>query len=240
MPLYGVSSDLVTCLQKDDTTFRCVDGVTCTKSTRDTTIVPSCHETEYKGDIISICPDYGIMQIHENTYECDGKVYNEAEFKSRYKTMTVVNPPEEGSSSSGDVTCTPTDSSVAYFAQDYSADTKKMWKEEEAKHDAVDKIDSIKQTLAETPTCLENLRMELESLVALYGAPVTIHNAVEKCIDGTIRPSEEYAQFLKMKEEWEANLPALEEELKKVYEDKLKELEARINKCLSEAADDKQ
>lgn len=65
-------------------------------------------------------------------------------------------------------------------------------------------------------------------------------NAVESCSDGTTRPSEEYAQFLKMKEEWEANLPALEEELKKVYEDKLKELEARINKCLSEAADDKQ
>ena len=43
-----------------------------------------------------------------------------------------------------------------------------------------------------------------------------------------------------MKEEWEANLPALEEELKKVYEDKLKELEARINKCLSGEADSNQ
>ena len=32
-----------------------------------------------------------------------------------------------------DFTCSPMDSSVAYFAQDYSADTKKMWKEEEAK-----------------------------------------------------------------------------------------------------------
>ena len=132
-----------------------------------------------------------------------------------------------------DFTCSPMDSSVAYFAQDYSADTKKMWKEEEAKHDAVDKIDSITPTLAETPLCLEHLRMELDRFVALYGAPTIINNAVESCSDGTTRPSEEYARFLKMQEEWEANKPALEEELKKVYEDKMKEIEERINKCLS-------
>ncbi len=136
-----------------------------------------------------------------------------------------------------DFTCSPMDSSVAYFAQDYSADTKKMWKEEEAKHDAVDKIDSITPTLAETPLCLEHLRMELDRFVALYGAPTIINNAVDSCSDGTIRPSEEYAKFLKMQEEWEANKPALEEELKKVYEDKMKEIEERINKCLSGESD---
>ena len=81
--------------------------------------------------------------------------------------------------------------------------------------------------------CLENLRMELERFVALYGAPIDIKNAVDSCSDGTIRPSEEYAKFLKMQEEWEANKPALDAECKKVYEDKLKEIEARINKCLS-------
>ena len=132
-----------------------------------------------------------------------------------------------------DFTCVPMDSSVAYFAQDYSADNAKFWKEEDAKHDAVDKIDSIKQTLTETPMCLEHLRMELDQFVALYGAPTIIRNAVESCDDGTTRPSEEYAKFLKMQEEWEANKPALEEELKKVYEDKLKEIEERINKCLN-------
>ena len=132
-----------------------------------------------------------------------------------------------------DFTCVPMDSSVAYFAQDYSADNAKFWKEEEAKHDAVDKIDSIAPTLAETPVCLEHLRMELDRFVALYGAPTIINNAVESCSDGTTRPSEEYARFLKMQEEWEANKPALEEELKKVYEDKMKEIEERINKCLS-------
>jgi len=138
-----------------------------------------------------------------------------------------VEPPD-----SIDVKCFPMDSSVSYFPNDYSADNAKFWKEEAAKHDAVAKIDSIKQTLAETPTCLENLRMELDMFMALYGAPTIIRNAVEKCIDGSIRPSEEYAKFLKMKEEWEANKPALDEELKKVYEDKMKELEERINKCL--------
>ena len=40
-----------------------------------------------------------------------------------------------------------------------------------------------------------------------------------------------------MKEEWEANKPALDEELKKVYEDKMKEIEERINKCLSGETD---
>lgn len=138
-----------------------------------------------------------------------------------------VEPPD-----SIDVKCFPMDSSVSYFYDDYNADVKKMWSEQAAKRDAAAKIDSIKTTLVETPMCLENLRMELESLVALYGAPVTIHNAVEKCIDGSIRPSEEYAKFLKMQEEWEANKPALDAECKKVYEDKMKELEDQINKCL--------
>lgn len=139
-----------------------------------------------------------------------------------------VEPPD-----SIDVKCFPMDSSVSYFPNDYSADNAKFWKEEAAKHDAVAKIDSVKETLAETPMCLEHLRMELDQFVALYGAPTIIRNAVEKCIDGTIRPSEEYAKFLKMKEEWEANKPALDEELQKVYEDKMKEIQERINKCLN-------
>ena len=84
------------------------------------------------------------------------------------------------------------------------------------------------------PMCLENLRHELDMFVALYGAPIIIQNAVESCSDGTTRPNDEYARFLKMKEEWEVNKPALEEELKKVYEDKMKEIEERINKCLND------
>ena len=165
-----------------------------------------------------------------------------SEVASSSSEMTEESSSSElpGESSSSEVTCVPLDSSVTYFYDDYIADVKKMWQEEQAKHDAVKKIDSIQQTLAETPMCLENLRNELDRFVALYGAPVVIDSAVESCSDGTTRPSEEYAKFLKMKEEWEANLPALEEELKKVYEDKLKELEARINKCLSGEADSNQ
>ena len=140
-----------------------------------------------------------------------------------------VEPPD-----SIDVKCLPMDSSVSYFPNDYSADNAKFWKEEAAKHDAVAKIDSVKETLAETPMCLEHLRMELDQFVALYGAPTIIRNAVEKCSDGTTRPSEEYAKFLKMQEEWEANKSALDEELKKVYEDKMKEIQERINKCLND------
>ena len=136
------------------------------------------------------------------------------------------------------ITCTPMDSSVVYFAEDYSAEIKKMWKEEEAKHAAVDKIDSIKQTLAESPTCLENLREELDKFVALYGAPTIIPNAVLSCDDGSILPSEEYEKFLKMKEEWEANKPALDKELQKVYENKMKEIEQQINKCLNSSNDE--
>lgn len=148
--------------------------------------------------------------------------------------------PESSSSSEflpvpvyGVIACTPMDSSVTYFAEDYSAETQKMWKEQEANRDAVGKIDSIKQTLTESPMCLEHLRMQLDRFVALYGAPTIIRNAVESCDDGTTRPSEEYDRFLKMQEEWEANKPALDEELQKVYEDKMKEIEERINKCLS-------
>lgn len=161
--------------------------------------------------------------------------------KSSSSEKAASSSSEEASSSSefmdaplyGVISCVPMDSSFTYFATDYSAETQKMWKEQEANRDAVGKIDSIKQTLPESPMCLEQLRMQLDRFVALYGAPTIIKNAVESCDDGTIRPSEEYAQFLKMKEEWEANKPALEEDLQKVYEDKLKEIEQKIDKCLN-------
>lgn len=161
--------------------------------------------------------------------------------KSSSSEKIVSSSSEEASSSSefmdaplyGVISCVPMDSSFTYFATDYSVETQKMWKEQEANRDAVDKIDSIKQTLAESPMCLEHLRMELDRFVALYGAPTIIMNAVESCDDGTIQPSEEYAKFLKMKEEWEANKPALDKELQKAYEDKLKEIEQKIDKCLN-------
>jgi hypothetical protein len=153
---------------------------------------------------------------------------------SSSESIKTESSSSEAKSSSSEITCVPLDSTVSYFTDDYNEDLEKLWSEQAAQHDAAKRIDSIKTTLAETPMCLENLRMELERFVALYGAPIDIKNAVDSCSDGTIRPSEEYAKFLKMQEEWEANKPALDEELQKVYEDKMKELEDRINKCLND------
>ena len=152
---------------------------------------------------------------------------------SSSESIETESSSSEAKSSSSEITCVPLDSTVSYFTDDYNEDLEKLWSKQAAQHDAAKRIDSIKTTLAETPMCLENLRMELERFVALYGAPIDIKNAVDSCSDGTIRPSEEYTKFLKMQEEWEANKPALDAECKKVYEDKLKEIEARINKCLS-------
>ena len=205
-----------------------------------------CDDSASSSEVVLYgCPDDICAPAPESSNATENPVSSSSETTKTSSSSEFFNPPVYGDepvfgeSSSSEVTCVPMDSSVTYFAQDYSADTKKMWKEEEAKHDAVDKIDSIKQTLAETPMCLEHLRMELDRFVALYGAPTVIMNAVESCSDGTTRPSEEYARFLKMQEEWEANKPALEEELKKVYEDKMKEIEERINKCLNGEASER-
>ena len=82
-----------------------------------------------------------------------------------------------------------------------------------------------------TPQCLENLRQELDMLVALYGAPSIFHKD-EVCSDGTTRATKEYQEYLKMKEEWEKNKPALDEECQKIYEEKLEAIRQKIDKCL--------
>lgn len=88
VPLYGVEMDKTICTQVEgESTIRCNDGVTCTQKTEERVESPSCNE--------DICPDYGVVQISENTYECDGKVYNEAEFRARYEKRTVVEEPQD-------------------------------------------------------------------------------------------------------------------------------------------------
>jgi hypothetical protein len=104
--------------------------------------------------------------------------------------------------------------------------------EEKAKHASVSKIDSIQNTLKTVPQCLADLRQELDMFVALYGAPMKFHKD-EVCSDGTTRPTQEYLDYLKMKEEWEKNKPALDEECQKIYEDKLKEIEQTVKECLA-------
>ena len=135
------------------------------------------------------------------------------------------------SSSSAEVTCTPGDSLISYYVPSYSADVAKMNAEERAKRAGVAQIDSLKKTMQTTPQCLENLRQELDMLVALYGAPSIFHKD-EVCSDGTTRATKEYQEYLKMKEEWEKNKPALDEECQKIYEEKLEAIRQKIDKCL--------
>lgn len=88
MPAYGVP-DKIACFQKQgDSTMTCDDGATCKQVTegRWAPEFPCSDE---------ICPDYGVVQISENTYECDGVKYNEAQFRARYEKRTVVEDPEQ-------------------------------------------------------------------------------------------------------------------------------------------------
>lgn len=66
------------------TTLRCEDGVICVESEREISGSLPCDTEETEEGLLTICPDYGIVSISEKTYMCDGKVYNEAEFQSRY------------------------------------------------------------------------------------------------------------------------------------------------------------
>jgi hypothetical protein len=141
---------------------------------------------------------------------------------------------ESSSSSSAEVTCAPGDSMESYYPPSYSAETAKMNAEERAKRSGLNKVDSIQNTLLTQPQCLAQLRMELDMFVALYGAPVLFPKN-EVCSDGTTRPTKEYQDYLKMKEEWEKNKPALDAECQKIYEDKLNAIQQQINKCLSNA-----
>lgn len=87
-PLYGVVMDKYVCTQiKGESTMTCADGATCTQK----------NEERWGGLPCSndICPDYGVVQISENTYECDGVKYNEAQFRARYEKRTVVEDPEQ-------------------------------------------------------------------------------------------------------------------------------------------------
>ncbi len=129
------------------------------------------------------------------------------------------------------MTCQPTDSVISYYPPDYSESVAKSGAEEKANRAGVAKIDSIMEAQKTIPQSLANLRQQLSMFVALYGAPVLI-NPNEVCSDGITRPTQAYLDYLKMKEEWEKNKPALDEECKKIYEDKLKEIEQSIKECL--------
>lgn len=88
VPLYGVMSSV--CVKaENDSTLNCNGGVTCVESVTEKSQLPSC-----SGD--QICAKYGVVIIKDKIYKCsDGKVYNEAEFKARYDTITILPKPEK-------------------------------------------------------------------------------------------------------------------------------------------------
>ena len=238
MPAYGVPQMDCDVVAEHDSTVTCANGTTCTEKTviymNPDYVGHPCLEPQKEKDndsiiqISQVCPDYGSIYYENKTYECNnGYTYDEFLFNKRYNSSSAM----AESSSSGEVTCTPGDSTVSYYPPSYSADIAKMSAEERAKRAGVAQIDSLKKTLQTTPQCLENLRQELDMLVALYGAP-NIFPKDEVCSDGTTRATKEYQEYLKMKEEWEKNKPALDAECQKIYEDKLNEIKQRIDKCL--------
>ena len=89
VPLYGIEMDKTICTQvKGESTMQCDDGATCKQVTEERWAPEFPCSDE-------ICPDYGVVQISENTYECDGVKYNEAQFRARYGKITVVEEPQD-------------------------------------------------------------------------------------------------------------------------------------------------
>ena len=147
-------------------------------------------------------------------------------------------------------TCVPGDSIVSYYPPAYSAEVLKMSAKQRADIEIVDLIDSIvdprpKAERAEAPLdsinwsnfprCLKKMKDSLENFVALYGAPVAF-TVEEVCSDGTKRPTKEYQEYQKMMEEWEANKPALNEEINKIFDERFKALEEKLKQCRESAA----
>lgn len=87
--LYGVPSEVVSCyLNRMDSSVVCAGRTACKMLSEER------WESEYKC-IEDICPDYGVVHVGETTYECDGKVYNEAEFKAKYNIVYEYDPSKE-------------------------------------------------------------------------------------------------------------------------------------------------
>ncbi len=76
-PKYGV---MFTCERKGKK-IACDDGVTCTEEETETAQTPQC-------SVDQICAKYGVVYVKETAYKCDdGRVYNYAEFQSKYNIL---------------------------------------------------------------------------------------------------------------------------------------------------------
>lgn len=98
--LYGVPNDIANCyLNKGNSTVVCNDGLECKQLTEER------WENEYDC-VEDVCPEYGVVLVSEATYECDGKIYNEAEFSINHQISYVYDP------SNDPVICDKTDENV--------------------------------------------------------------------------------------------------------------------------------
>jgi len=95
MPLYGVSNRIACTQKQGESAITCDDGATCQQVTQESWGGLPCDTKVTEDGLEEICPDYGIVQISENTYECDGKTYNEAEFRARYQVTETVEPEQD-------------------------------------------------------------------------------------------------------------------------------------------------
>ncbi|WP_407456334.1 hypothetical protein [Fibrobacter sp.] len=93
-PEYGVFGGTCYGDPESQGTYRCNDGVTCQEKVSERW-VPEYNCVE------DICPEYGVVAITEKTYECDGKIYSEAEFRSRYSQVII---PKDSSEATGSET----------------------------------------------------------------------------------------------------------------------------------------
>ena len=77
---YGVVMPSATCDRTGKSKLACDDGVTCEEMVKET-----MESTPCDGDI---CAKYGVVVVKDTTYKCDdGKVYNVAEFRSKYQIL---------------------------------------------------------------------------------------------------------------------------------------------------------
>jgi len=78
---YGVLMPKTICKRTGSETLACDDGVTCTEAVSESAQAPECTADQ-------VCAKYGVVVVKDTTYKCDdGKIYNEAEFRTKYNIL---------------------------------------------------------------------------------------------------------------------------------------------------------
>lgn len=244
MPAYGVPQMDCDVVAEHDSTVTCANGTTCTEKTviymNPDYVGHPCLEPQKEKDndsiiqISQVCPDYGSIYYENKTYECNnGYTYDEWFFNKRYNSSSST----AESSSSAEVTCSP--NLNKFFAINrtdrYSTDRAESAANSQAKNEAKQKINAIRDSLSENaPKCLKEIQSALErNFVAAYGAPYSnTYPAEETCSDGTTRPTKEYLEQQAFDEEQAKKKPQYDEAYAESYEKATQKFNEKINKCL--------